>query len=381
MQDEAFGFLRSAIAGMEDAQAKSAALPAADLLETSLMQTFLAREAAANPAKQVLAADGGYEAKFDEQDILGWAGSLFSWVKKLKKHPFVELAHGEGVEQMPSAGRVALLSDWGTGLYGAPVCAESIRRDSAGMEDLIHLGDVYYSGDEDEVRDRFTAFWPAVAGARNRALNANHEMYTGGKAYFRDILGAFGQRASYFALQNDHWLIVGLDTGYDEHDLHGNQAQWLTALVNGAGSRKVVLLSHHQPYSLYEKQGSKLVAQLRPLLEAKRIFAWYWGHEHRCVIHEPHGPWGLLGRCIGHSGFPYFRDFKDAAPAAPTFRRKEGANGVPAADVLDGRNKYVEEAPERYGPNGYVELVLDGPKLAEHYRDADGALLRSNQLA
>ena len=53
----------------------------------------------------------------------------------------------------------------------------------------------------------------------NRALNGNHEMYSGGFGYFKLILPAFEQDSSYFALQNEHWLLVGLDTAYVDHDM------------------------------------------------------------------------------------------------------------------------------------------------------------------
>jgi hypothetical protein len=43
-------------------------------------------------------------------------------------------------------------------------------------------------------------------------------MYSGGIGYFNDLLGnarfAAQQGLRYFALTNDHWLIIGLDTAY-----------------------------------------------------------------------------------------------------------------------------------------------------------------------
>ena len=32
----------------------------------------------------------------------------------------------------------------------------------------------------------------------------------------------------------------------------------------------------------------------------KKIFAWYWGHEHRCALYDQHPKWGVFGRCIGN---------------------------------------------------------------------------------
>ena len=57
-------------------------------------------------------------------------------------------------------------------------------------------------------------------------MNGNHEMYALGKAYFKIMLQTLGmrepstgqvrpQKASFFCLENEHWRIIGLDTGYN----------------------------------------------------------------------------------------------------------------------------------------------------------------------
>ncbi len=147
----------------------------------------------------------------------------------------------------------------------------------------------------------------------------------------------FNQSTSQFAYRNDHWIIVGLDSAYEDHDLAGGQAAWLTDIASHAEGRKVVLFSHDQPFSLLSGQGPNLVDKLRPLLEGQKIFAWYWGHEHECVLFDKHDVWKLYGRCIGHAGMPEFRP-SDLGPAVPTrqFRRFNGKNGVPGASILDG---------------------------------------------
>jgi hypothetical protein len=334
------------------------------------LQTFLAAQAHAENKVDV-AHPGGLEAKFDSHDILGWFGSFFTWWKKIRPHDWIK---GDLQPTLFSdVSRIAVLGDWGTGLYGAPVCAESIAKDKAGYEMVLHLGDVYYSGDEKEMENRFLKLWPKVDGALNRALNGNHEMYTGGKAYFEKTLEKFGQKASYFAMQNSHWLVVCLDTAYEEHDLAGDQATWLTQLIAQAGDRKVVLFSHHQPFSILDSQGPKLVAKLLPHLQSRRIHAWYWGHEHRCVIYEKHPDWGFLGRCIGHSGFPEFRKKEwGAAPSQPVWLKLNATNESPAAAVLDGTNPYIAGHEAEYGPHGYVTLEFDNEKLTEFIHLPDG---------
>lgn len=342
----------------------------------SLLQTYLAHEAkqAAKGSSLVpanLATAEGYEAKFDNVDP-GWIWSLRDWIKKLRKHEFLDAAPGS--QEIANDYRLALLSDWGTGLYGAPVCARSIESDKQAIDMVLHLGDIYYAGDTDEVDERFLAHWPQHPGAANRALNGNHEMYTGGNAYFDRILGsaAFAQPASYFALHNEHWLLVGLDTAYAEHDLYGTQTAWLRALADALPGHGILLFSHHQPFSAFESQGPLLQHKLMPLLSTGRVAAWYWGHEHSCVRYDRHPGWKMHGRCIGHSGFPYFRLVKDGARNETRWVRFDAANYLPGGVVLDGPNPYVTENAARYGPNGYVTLDLKGRTVHETYWAPDG---------
>jgi len=368
--------LEAALPAIDKEQERSGVMVSPRDRTSSLLQTFLAEQA--QKTGKVDRARIGMEAKFDSNDILGWFGSFFTWWKKLHPHPWVQ---GDAQPAaFPDTARFALLSDWGTGLYGAPVCARSIASDQAGYYMVMHLGDVYYSGTDDEMQSRFLDIWPKANGAINRGLNGNHEMYTGGIAYFDAALKQFGQTASYFALQNEHWLLACLDTAYADHDLAGDQAAWLSNLMAQAGDRKVVLFSHHQPFSLMDVQGPKLVEKLRQQLEARRIYAWYWGHEHHCVIYDDHPEWGLKGRCIGHSGFPEFRkkEWGDA-PAQPKWLRLNATSDSPAGFVQDGRNDYIPGHETEYCPHGYVTLEFEGDQMTELVRQADGSAVELPQ--
>ena len=376
--------LQKAMKAMEDAELVPGVLAAPDDGFASFLQSVLAKRAAA-ANKTAPTATGGLEAKFDEKDVIGWAKSLLTWFKGLKPHPW-QIADA-AAETIPNKSRVAVLGDWGSGLYGAPVCAASIQNDVKDYQVLLHLGDVYYSGTKDEIKDRFLNLWPKKPNAISRACNANHEMYTGGYGYFDMILKEFKQKASYFALQNDHWLLAGLDTAYKEWELVNDQVAWLTNLIDNAGDRRVVLFSHHQLFSWADKAETKMQSQLAALLSNKKIFAWYWGHEHRCVIYDQHPVWGIHGRCIGHSGYPYFRDkFKegtvgDSAPQGSSWRKVETKNMVPGALILEGPNPYVPGHTDEYGPNGYVTLELDGEHLTEIVQMPDGSVAYTKQLA
>ena len=377
--------LESALSFLEDEPREPGVMVAPNHLPTALLQSFLA-ERAAEQGKVTPTRAGGYEAKFDERDWVGWAGSFFSWWSGLKKHAWLS-APADPV-RMPDGARIALLADWGTGLYGAPVCARSIQQATPAPHVALHLGDVYYSGTKKEVEQRFLALFPQVPGALRRAANSNHEMYSGGHAYFDQALPALNQDASYFALENERWLLVGLDTGYAEHDLAGDQVAWLGRLLDRAdrNGQKVILTSHHQPYSVFEGQGPKLVAKLQPWLESRRIFAWYWGHEHRCVLHARHPVWGLYGRCLGHSGFPYFREsvahtpVERENPDGSRWHSLKAPEGVPEALLLDGPNIYLPGHENRYGPHGYMSLELGQDSLEETVHAADGTVLLRQEL-
>lgn len=370
-----FENLSRALKILETAQRDTGVLAAPDDQFTSLLQSHLAELSL--QAGKVKATADGLEAQFDERDILGWAKSLFTWVKKLKPHKW-QIAP-PAPDQLPNSLRIAILGDWGTGLYGAPECARNIENDPNDYGLLLHLGDVYYSGTDKEVLDRFLNLWPKKPNAVNRACNSNHEMYTGGYAYFDQTLRKFKQPASYFALQNDHWLLVGLDSAYKEWELVNDQVGWLRMLLANAGDRRVILFSHHQLFSWMETPKSKLQSELGEFLTNKKIFAWYWGHEHRCMIYDRHPVWDINGRCVGHSGYPYFTDKNKAGtvsalgPQGSTWRTVGMKNMVPGGLILEGPNPYLPGHEKEYGPNGYMTLELNGDRINEIIHMPDGS--------
>jgi Calcineurin-like phosphoesterase len=343
----------------------------------SRLQSLIASGEAANLQFSPLPT-GGLEAKFDTLDWFGWATVAWEKIKHFSPHA-MKRPTSRRAESFPEQGRIAVLGDWGTGLYGAPAIAESVRNDPDPFAMLLHLGDVYYSGTSKEVKQRFLDLWPSRNEAVNRALNSNHEMYSGGNAYFDETLPVFGQEGSYFAVQNKHWTLVGLDVAYRDHDIDDEQTTWLKEILAKAGDRKVVLFSHHQLYSHFETQGDKLWShpEFAAILNSKRIFAWYWGHEHRCSVFEaPDKNFGILARCIGHSGMPQSRARTRNLPRAtePIYANAEWRrspaqtieeNLLPSVVVLEGRNDYITGEEEKFAPQGYAVLTFDGPTLKE----------------
>jgi hypothetical protein len=360
----------------ETRQASRSVLIAVADRDASVLQSRIAEGGDAGPPLP----GGGLEAQFGEGltggDIWGWIRSVFDHIDKSAWHPIVRPPN-DAVGTIADVGRIAVVGDWGTNLYGAPVSAASIKR-AGNYEMLLHLGDIYYSGTDKETKQRFLEVWPTGAGKVDRALNGNHEMYSGGYAYFDSILPKFGQSSSYFAVQNTHWLLVALDTAHADHALDTKQVDWLKIMVQEAGQRKLILFSHHQPFSRLEKQGPNLQKALADLFQRNAITAWYWGHEHNCIIYDRHPTFGFLGRCIGHGGIPSPRKsaVKDAELdhliGSVAWKRLSATADSPACVALDGENPLVPGEEKKFGPHGYLTLALNGPELLECIHLPDG---------
>lgn len=302
-----------------------------------------------------------------------------------EKLPTYQGTGQSGIHTMADTGQVALYGDWASGTLAAAQVAARIREH--GPEHTIHMGDVYFVGDEDEARENFLGEevpgspWQAVAfprgSQRSFALNGNHEMYARGKGYFRRILPALDQQASFFALQNEHWRIIGLDSGYHSitwpfwellfrPDCHLPDAavDWLKALVAAPGEgnpRGTIILTHHQPFSFYEAGFPRLMEQIGAVLGGPVL--WFWGHEHWMSVYAPVGRNGLEihGRCIGHGGMPCEPPGKTRDPAYPILLEDHRILDTGAQVVL--------------WPNGYAMLGFDGPDLRIDYRDVTGTLV------
>jgi hypothetical protein len=344
--------------------------------DTSILQSRLAEGGEAGPALP----GGGLEAQFGEGltggDVWGWVRSVFDHIDSSQWHPIMRPAN-DTAGAIADKGRIAVIGDWGTNLYGAPASAASIKK-VGDYEMLLHLGDIYYSGTDKETKDRFLDVWPTGAGKVSRALNGNHEMYSGGYPYFGAILPKFKQPSSYFAVQNANWLLVGLDTAHTDHAIDPEQTRWVKRAVQNRGQRKVVLFSHHQPFSRLDKQGPSLQAALADLFQRKAITAWYWGHEHDCMIYDRHPTSLLLGRCIGHGGIPSPRKREvldaplDRRVGDVAWKRLSATADAPASLALDGSNPLVPGEEEKFGPHGFLTLEFDGPSLVERVHLPDG---------
>jgi hypothetical protein len=382
--------IQRALGALDEAQVERDVMSSPDDPVAAAVQTVLAEQADKLGTPEPLPA-GGREIRFDNYDIR-WAKDLMGLVKgRLNIGKFDFLPGPLVGEPIPNKTRIAVLGDWGTNAYGAPHCADAIRADGD-FGAAVHLGDVYYSGSDSEVHGRFLAEWPFLPGVVNRACNSNHEMFSGGKPYVNLTLHRFGQSSSLFWLENDHWILLGLDSAYDDGTIGPLQADWVQGICDQARrstpAKKVVLMSHHQPWRTDSGEEQHLVDPIRPLLEAGSITGWYWGHEHLAALFEPHETWDMWGACIGHSGFPYVRiagkhrwkQVGDPVADDGLWHAVPSRHGSPEGVHLDGPNPWIPGHESKFGPNGYAVLELDGPQLQETVYTPSGAAIHQRAL-
>ena len=293
--------------------------------------------------------------------------------------------------------RISLAADWGTGTLESQEIAHLMA--AFDPHHTIHLGDVYYVGTKKEVRENFFSpvAWP-LGSLGSFALNGNHEMYARGIGYFTVLLdklgmrnpanGQFGkQKASFFCLENDFWRIIGLDTGYNSIrkiplmeriipptcKFPDALISWLRDHVKPAGDKRgLILLTHHQYYSAFERGYKRPARQLAEFIN--RPVLWFWGHEHRLAIYGKYAEKrGIeaFGRCIGHGGMPI-----QSIGKKPRKRRARKRRLV----IYDARfNRKAGKI--RVGFNGFVNLTLQGEQLLVDYRDIQDRSLLTEKWA
>jgi len=324
-----------------------------DLMKNKSLKNFqdLSRLPVVNHVRSALAATGRPPLHtiriFERSALWEWITSYLGHVFG-KNYPFpgTDTAPNKtSTYTIPDTLRVSIAGDWGTGTEeAATVATQMMIWDDAVDTDLsIHLGDVYYVGDEKELKENCLGGagvknpdakvkWP-IGRLGSFALNGNHEMYANGTAYFKTFLPQLGwkdaagnlpgQGPSFFCLENANWRVIGIDTGYNsvgipiiekipwfEADckLDDELIRWLREVVRPHLTPKAtVLLSHHQCFSAFEGDYPKPAEQLAEFFPARTVL-WLWGHEHRFAGYKQAGAgedkFQIHGRCIGHGGMP-----------------------------------------------------------------------------
>jgi Calcineurin-like phosphoesterase len=305
-----------------------------------------------------------------------WSGVVIAWHKFKRKVDFGGLP-GEAVAIADDA-RILLMGDWGSGLERARAVSKHMRAVlEQGLADgreqhVVHLGDVYYTGSEEEYENNLLAHWPVKndEDIGSYTLCGNHDMYRGGHAYYGTALAdpRFARQGgkSVFALRNEAWQILGLDTGYEDAGLGGGQPAWIADQIDASPDRRTALLSHHQLWSAYEDAGGKLREALKDVLPARPIDVWFWAHEHRCLAYDARDGVGFAS-CVGHGGIPEYLIAAEGEPYPSGLRfdyRKKHGDGIEPWNTfgfaivdLDGRTMKVSYVDESGGEPHHTEEV------------------------
>lgn len=290
-----------------------------------------------------------------------WAEALVEWLEHWTcRAPFVS---NPVVLRVPNQLRLAIVGDWGTGPFEVNAASSKIANlvAKAKSDFSIHLGDVYYAGTNEQEQNNMRD-WPQ--GMRGSfTLNSNHEMYNGAFGYFAELARNFPLQngCSYFALENDDWLVIGLDTAYFspcasmymDGVLDAGQLAWLAQLPK---DKRLLVLSHHEAYSALGDGKTALYQQVEQALGREPDY-WYWGHLHNGICYQTIG--NFRGRCVGHGAIPY--------GVASEFQDDERV--VWYETELAGDSNY----PERV-LNGYALISLDGAGLSETLLGEDGSV-------
>lgn len=298
--------------------------------------------------------------KWELLDLL-WSEALLKWIENLRHHaPF---ATNPALMRMDSDVTLAIAGDWGTGPFDshAPAVAVANQMQLAQADFTIHLGDVYYAGTHSQ-EDVDMVGWP-MGKHGSFTLNSNHEMYSGAHGYFKELAKRFPaqQGTSYFALYNDDWLVIGLDTAYASDPinlymdgaLNKQQIDWMKDLPQ---RKKIMVLSHHQGFDI---SGHNKTALYQPVCDAlgREPDYWYWGHLHNGICYAAQG--GLHARCAGHGAIPY--------------GNASELNGHSRVLWSETQNARDEAYPDRV-LNGYVKVRLVGENIEETFIGEDGSV-------
>ena len=323
-----------------------------------------------------------------EQLDPGWIEAFAVFLESLLpiiggKHPFV---NSPPTIRIPNQVKIAMAGDWGTGQWRgvrnpAPSASVGLQMSKLNPDLTIHLGDVYYAGTSDQEQHLLISLWPQ-APLGSFALNSNHELYSGSKPYFNALSQPpFANQGgcSYFALENDNWIIVGLDSAYFSHEgeLYMNGLLFPENFPNEQNSfllakgvradlegKKVIVLTHHnglddpglKPNTLFSQVANAFPNNTGPAY-------WYWGHQHLAVVYRPQGPAGTYCRCCGHGALP--------CGAASVLA------GSPNVIWHESRLANDPDIPERV-LNGFATLTLDGPNIKEAFYDENGGVAWSS---
>ncbi len=280
--------------------------------------------------------------------------------------------------EMGDNATIAVIGDWGAGYWtknSPPEAVAKVIRNMKPIPDyVIHLGDVYYAGTTKEEKECFSDIIPK--GSKGTfALNSNHEMYSIAIPYFETISKSpFGSQdnSSYFALENDNWIITCLDTAFfasvEKFFLTGSlgksnsQVTFLENMVAKAetADKKLIIMTHHNGF---EGKGLKKTTEIwkeindiiSKYIRQNKLF-WYWGHAH--CGYSCSEVSNILGRCVGHGSIPWGKGSDFVIGAGSNLNWFE--------------NKTQTEEGSTLLMNGLMTIELQGSTIKETFFDQTG---------
>jgi len=334
--------------------------------------------------------------EFLSNDFFGWF--IHDW---RVKHPFPYPRTLDKVHDIPSGQEstepivIAVAADWATDTPQSEFIGDAMSRKNPDY--TIHLGDTYFSGTKEEMGNNFgngiegIGKWPRGKSG-SFALIGNHEMFSSGLEYLNMITdnkrkfgicdpetGLFsGQKAPCFCLRNEHWLILGLDTGYQSLKtgilrFNPNNSQlkfpdsvydWVKQTVLEPNEKRgIIVLTHHQYVTAFHGESEFInpARQLKSLLPDTQGIIWIWGHEHRFAMYgknEIPAAVPAYGRCIGNGGMPdehipsRYVIPKEAVNRKLVLYDKRTADRIPLIEGADFPKRDV-------GFNGYALIKLN----------------------
>jgi hypothetical protein len=344
-------------------------------------------QSAAKPAAESIFTwvDSEGEVYFGEVDYdvtdPGWAYVIVALAETWGQTPPFKVP--PSAIQIPDDATLAILGDWGGANQSALHVAQAAKGSTANY--FIHLGDVYYAGTnasagEPYEQTNFLNVWPGPDG-KSFDLNSNHDMYAHATGYSLTALAAPAFKAqtgaNCFALYNNKFRIVGLDSAYyapdDMYDVGslgdsaGPQAVFLQqqATQAAAAGQNLILLTHHNGLSADGSTTEPLwqeVANQLASFSGKSI-CWYWGHVHVGAVYKRQVVNGITidPRCCGHGCIPW-----------------GVATGLQTGNVLWFENEVLGPGKNYFVTNGYATLALSGASMRETFYDQAGNSRWSN---
>jgi hypothetical protein len=288
--------------------------------------------------------------------------------------------------------RVAFVGDWGSGTCEARVVGNLMA--ASKPHHTFHLADVYYVGTEAQFEsnmlgkppneNQIGVAWPK-GSLTSFFMNGNHEMISGGIGLMELGFPYTGQETSYAAYMSKHWRVLLLDTGYRCYQLSSDGSrkatsdetdaplpevcqEWLEIMVHigdPEDKRGIIVMTHHQPYSLWEQFFLGTAKQLSQLLPPNREVVWFFGHEHRLAFFHPR----RLHEDEWTSSFTAHMRLVGNGGMADYMKEPHGLEGMLAWDqrVYQQIPNDLPGGKVPVGYNGFSTLDFNGPEAVVTY--------------